>query len=447
MEFLQCNGIVALTGDSLQKLAFPCLMSLRHRGWFGFYILGHKLGHINRLSVLDGLTTRKLLAGCVKSMTFPADPQIVFHGSIYNKNSSFLSKLALLLEEGKLKDAASLLSGCDGDYTLALYSSNKLIFGRSPLGVKPLYSGRKSDLFGISTEKRALKTAGITKINSVEPGFLYAFDKHGLERYEIESTSDGLNSASLEEAAERFEILLFQSVRSRIKGHRSVAVGFSGGLDSAVIASVASKITKVRLVSTFVKGSHDYHYTRLAADALGLEFETCEIAAESLKGLGMQISRLVESKKLMDIAIALPLYLTAMSAAGTGCDALMLGQLSDELFGGYQRYLTLYEKFGAEEAVRAMEHDVRHAYLINFERDDKALSPFLNPILPYASAEVVKNALQIPISYKVDLERKTRKLVLRIVALRLGLPEEIVWSPKKAVQYSSGTQKLLSNQI
>jgi asparagine synthetase B (glutamine-hydrolysing) len=36
------------------------------------------------------------------------------------------------------------------------------------------------------------------------------------------------------------------------------------------------------------------------------------------------------------------------------------------------------------------------------------------------------------------------KYILRLVAQKLDLPEEIVWRPKKAFQYSSRMQKLLA---
>ena len=59
--------------------------------------------------------------------------------------------------------------------------------------------------------------------------------------------------------------------------------------------------------------------------------------------------------------------------------------------------------------------------------------------LPFASFELAEFALSLPIECKMEPKEDTlRKLVLRKVALNVGLPSVLVDKPKKAVQYSTG---------
>ncbi|MFQ6135284.1 MAG: asparagine synthase, partial [Nitrososphaerales archaeon] len=45
---------------------------------------------------------------------------------------------------------------------------------------------------------------------------------------------------------------------------------------------------------------------------------------------------------------------------------------------------------------------------------------------------------------KMNPEKNRRKIILREAALKAGVPEKIVFKPKKALQYSSDLQKLVA---
>jgi asparagine synthase (glutamine-hydrolysing) len=60
---------------------------------------------------------------------------------------------------------------------------------------------------------------------------------------------------------------------------------------------------------------------------------------------------------------------------------------------------------------------------------------------PYLDKAVVKSALQVPVEFKVN--NGERKIILKKVAMELGLPVELVEKEKKAAQYSSGIIKEL----
>ncbi|OLC61690.1 hypothetical protein AUH73_06720 [archaeon 13_1_40CM_4_53_4] len=64
---------------------------------------------------------------------------------------------------------------------------------------------------------------------------------------------------------------------------------------------------------------------------------------------------------------------------------------------------------------------------------------------PFAFLPLVEYALRLPISLKLRLvgSKVVRKHILRRLAYDWKLPEDVVNRPKKAVQYSSGVQKIL----
>jgi asparagine synthase (glutamine-hydrolysing) len=99
---------------------------------------------------------------------------------------------------------------------------------------------------------------------------------------------------------------------------------------------------------------------------------------------------------------------------------------------------------GYEAAAALMDRDANEYLLKGRERDMNACSAWIPPRFPFGDEEVRSLARRIPLSFKIS--GGTRKTVLRRAAVFLGVPESIAYAPKKAAQYSSGTQKMLYRQ-
>ena len=159
------------------------------------------------------------------------------------------------------------------------------------------------------------------------------------------------------------------------------------------------------------------------------------------------IKKLLKTDNIMNLSIGLGINLLANITAESNIDILFLGQLADEQFGGYARYPRILSEEGENELKESLKKDTLNAYRKDFPRDEKAYSPHVEASLPYAQTDLINYSLQVPINLKINLVKDIRKVVLREAALKAGMPEDIAYRPKKAMQYSSGLQKFVKTWL
>jgi asparagine synthase (glutamine-hydrolysing) len=219
-----------------------------------------------------------------------------------------------------------------------------------------------------------------------------------------------------------------------VKNEKRVAVSFSGGIDSSIIASLASRNTEVMLYSVGTHNAYDLRMAENASKLLGIELTKIEINKEDVEEAIRQLAGIVKFASVVEISFELPLYFVAKKSNE---HILISGQGADELFGGYARYLSM-EKLKLNEflqkdlecaLVRALEEK---KIANNFKKE--LYAPFLSPV-------VVAVAMGIPVEYKIY--NGMRKYILREVGKSLGIDEEIVTREKKAAQYGSGIMNVI----
>ena len=246
------------------------------------------------------------------------------------------------------------------------------------------------------------------------------------------------------QAAGELASLIEESVSSRVHGRGRVAVSFSGGLDSSILAMVAAKHADVVLCSAYASGSRDEGQSGRAADLLGLRLETALLDEKTLAKMSGEADLPPGEATVMDKALWCIYSTTSELAKRSEARTILLGQLADELFGGYMKYAVKAREEGAAAAERMMEGDVRACADRGFLRDEAACSASCEVRFPYADGRIASFAAGLPLEYKI--REGERKAVLRAAALELGLPEELASAPKKAAQFSSGASKLLKRQ-
>ncbi len=215
------------------------------------------------------------------------------------------------------------------------------------------------------------------------------------------------------------------------------AVGFSGGVDSALVASLVD-------APLYVAGypdAGDVAAAQSAAATLDRSVTVVALDDETVAAAVGRVAAAIDRTDPMAVSIALPLVLTADRAAADGAERLAVGQGADELFGGYEKVARAPtdDRLSAT-SVRAAARETVRTLPAQLERDTLALrSVGVDPVTPFLHDDVVAAALRLDASGLVSSAGE-RKWALRLAA-REVLPDRLAFRPKRAVQYGSGVAR------
>ncbi len=240
-----------------------------------------------------------------------------------------------------------------------------------------------------------------------------------------ESAVDGRDDATAIDAVDDAITTAIDAVDAR-----NVAVAFSGGVDSALVA----ELLDAPLYVVGFPDSHDVEAARTAAEAMGRDLTVVSLEPSDLERATPRVARAIGRTNAMDVQIALPLYLVAERIAADGFDAMAVGQGADELFGGYEKVVHLDHRVEAE-TVRGAVREQIETLPAQLPRDVLAVEAAgVEPVAPLLHDAVVEAALALPPHLLADED--VRKRALRAVASRY-LPDSVARREKKAVQYGS----------
>ncbi len=218
---------------------------------------------------------------------------------------------------------------------------------------------------------------------------------------------------------------------------RDVAVAFSGGVDSAL---VATGFPDAPLYVVGFAGSHDIAAAREAAAAMGRsdDLTVLELDHDELKAAIPRVAAATGRTNPMDVTIALPLMLVAERAVEDGYHRLAVGQGADELFGGYSKVVDPASDHRVDsDTVRGAVRETIRTLPGQLERDVCGLrAAGVEPVTPFLADRVVDAALRLP--GELLATSTERKVALRRFAREQGrLPDSVAGADKKAVQYGS----------
>jgi asparagine synthase (glutamine-hydrolysing) len=232
--------------------------------------------------------------------------------------------------------------------------------------------------------------------------------------------------------------LLSRAVEENLED--KVAIAFSAGLDSTVIAAIAKKHSSVELFTAGVDGSEDLKCAEKIASEMKLPLTKVSIderiAVEAYENCYKMLKL-----DFLRLEILVPIYCVAEAAAKKGHKVMLFGAAAEELFVGYRRYFD-YKKEGKD-----LERILREEYKTLPQREiawiKKICKKFgLEARCPLYNKELAELVFSIPLEEKMhDCELK--KCILREAAEMLGVPDFVVKRKKRAMQYGSGVHKLL----
>lgn len=276
------------------------------------------------------------------------------------------------------KYGADLFGRLDGMFAAALWleKDRKLILARDIPGEKPLYFTRLSENeIAFSSEIKSLKLfPGINHDLNLQalwdfPSFLWIPEPatiynsiEALERGHILIADDsGIRVRPYNHEFEPYELpqeegeriaevrrVVTKSVHSRLLSDVPVGSFLSGGLDSSIVATLASKV--LPSLQTFTIGFENvadpYHGTAnesLEAEeyarALGTQHHTLHVTAKDFK---MDLYDFCKyGDQPFSVSSGLGILQIAKAARNAGVKVLLSGDGADECFGGYSWYSQL----------------------------------------------------------------------------------------------------------
>jgi asparagine synthase (glutamine-hydrolysing) len=378
------------------------------------------------------------------------DATILFDGAVYpstHRTSGAETITQRLQQADHLEASEAFLREVDGDFAFAIAEAEQVIAGRDPVGVQPLYYGENEKVAALASNRKALWELGIREVQSFPPGHVALVSRDGFKFKPVKTLAySEPKRVTMDEAAETLQRLLEQAVRVRVAGEKDVAVAFSGGLDSSVVAFLAKKChVNVHLVHVSLENQSETEEARRAADVLGLPLQVHLFREEDVARVVPEVVELIEEPDPIKASIGVPFYWAAEKTAAAGLKVMLAGQGADELFGGYQRYVNEYLLHGDEAVRKTMFADVVEIHKSNLERDMKICSfHHVELRVPFGAYRVAEFAMSLPTELKIEKRAdKLRKLVLRKAAKNMGLPASVAEKPKKAVQYSTGINNAL----
>ncbi|MDH7563267.1 MAG: asparagine synthetase B [Candidatus Bathyarchaeota archaeon] len=387
-------------------------------------------------------TTRSdTVTKCVQPET-----SFIFEGQVYSETKASCDTL-ITKERRDEKKAAEFMKQADGDFAFIFATSDRLVAGRAPIGVCPLYYGENAFFAALASERKALWKIGVKETASFPPGHVASVSREGFCFKPVKTLAcqPKMKTTHLRMAAMALQALLQKSVCERVKDLKEVAVAFSGGLDSSVVAWLAknSKVA-VFLMHVSLRKQPETQYAKQAAEALGLSLNVHEYSEEDLERVLPDVLWAIETADPLAVSIGIPMYWAAEKAVSMDCEVVLAGQGADELFGGYKRYVDCYIRHGSRETQRMITNDILRLHETNIERDRKICDTHgVELRLPFAAYNVARFALDLPLKLKIEPRTLTRKFILKKTAANMGLPQMIVEKPKKAMQYATGTTAAL----
>ena len=224
-------------------------------------------------------------------------------------------------------------------------------------------------------------------------------------------------------------------IEDAVKRNLCEGLLLSGGLDTSILALVASKFTTQKAFTVALNGAPapDVEYAPLVARRLSIKHYICYFYEDELYDAIHATIRVMKSFDPMEIRNSAAIYIALSVAKGDGLNAIMTGDGSDELFAGYSFLFNL-------EAERLKLELKKLWRIMSFSSVPLSKALGIEVKLPYLDPHIRDFASKLDPSYMIREERgkKWGKWILR-KAFEGMLPDEIIWRIKTPIEHGSGT--------
>ena len=217
-----------------------------------------------------------------------------------------------------------------------------------------------------------------------------------------------------------------------------VAVAFSGGVDSSLLAKICLDLGKeITLLSVGFPESHDIEFSKNIALKMGMRQQISIISYNDFEENLRNIRQIIRCENNSHIENCIAYFYITKLARQNNLELVLSANGCDELFCGYNGYRAIYN-YGEAALMKFMNEKIANEFIL-LEEIAKVASLFgVFVKQPFLSEKFIKFAKMIPFSQKIKgSDDMMRKHILRQVALSVGIPIESAMKPKKALQYGT----------
>ena len=336
----------------------------------------------------------------------------------------------------------------DAVFAFVIFDGNELFAARDLLGIKTLYYGWKGKTLYLASELKSILEL-TEEVYEFPPGH-YMDGAGRLTRYaELSKVPPKEYHSNLDRMMKDIRAIIERSLRSRLDFRVPTGSLLSGGLDSSVIAHLASKAYVEKFggnarLKTFALGTgkgSDIQNARAMATYLNTDHRELIVGLDEILQVLPEVIYYLESFDPSLVRSSVSNFLISQYARGQGMQVLLSGEGGDEVFCGYD-YL---KDFPTEDLFH------RQIECIGFLHNNAALRldrmnqcHGLRVVAPLISGELLDYALAIPPEYKQRSEggQKIEKWIFR-KAFESLLPEAVAWGVKREFSQGSGSAELL----
>jgi len=231
---------------------------------------------------------------------------------------------------------------------------------------------------------------------------------------------------------------LVEALTETVKEESSLAVAFSGGIDSRLLAQLCNILGfSVKLLTVGFPGSPDIEFSKVIAPKLGLPHKILELNREDFYKKQEYIGKKIGCGNVSHIENCLAFYYLGLLAQQNALRLILTGNGCDELFCGYDRFRSIYE-FGDARIFEFIHEKIENEIILMKEVKSVTSELGVTTMHPFLSEKFSSVAMKISIDDKIKgCDDFLRKHILREVALMIGVPREAANKPKKALQYGS----------
>lgn len=346
--------------------------------------------------------------------------------------------------------AEALMKTIRGMFAFVLYDKKdgKVLVARDPIGIIPLYSGTdcEGNLWVASEMKCLVEKCSVVDV--FPPGHMYYGSREKIKP-ECYFKKDWI----CEKPTKRVDLeQLKQHLEKAVESHLQCDVPFgallSGGLDSSLVASIATKIMRERsgvdyrlkTYSVGLPGGPDFEYARIVAEHIGSDHTEVHFTID--EGLNYIRDAILhaETYDITTVRCTIPLLLLSRHIKSEGIKMVLSGEGADELLGGY---LYFHQAPNAEEFHKETVMRVQNLHYADCLRANKGTSAWgLELRVPFLDTDFVNHVMSICPEDRMPKNKingmvvPMEKYILREAFTKDYLPSKVLWRQKE--QFSDG---------